>query len=88
MNRDKLIDLFSEHPDLLNMESADDAPSPEWTNKTEKALSLTLPDDYKWFLSNFGDGDICGDEIYSIYCMADSHNKCNIVNFFMRNIGK
>ncbi|MDB6375267.1 SMI1/KNR4 family protein [Photorhabdus bodei] len=69
MNRDELIDLFAEHPDLLNMGSAGDAPSPEWINKTEKALSLTLPDDYKWFLNNFGGGDICGDEIYSIYCI-------------------
>ncbi|MBQ4796821.1 SMI1/KNR4 family protein, partial [Pectobacterium versatile] len=27
------------------------------------------PEDYKWFLSEFGGGDICGEEIYSIYCL-------------------
>ncbi|KLU14849.1 MULTISPECIES: SMI1/KNR4 family protein [Xenorhabdus] len=69
MNRVKLLDLFAQHSDLLNMGSTDDAPSTEWIEKAESALSLVLPNDYKWFLENFGGGDICGDEIYSIYCI-------------------
>ncbi|CDG17529.1 SMI1/KNR4 family protein [Xenorhabdus doucetiae] len=69
MNREKLLDLFVQHSDLLNMGNTDDAPSTEWIEKAESALSLTLPDDYKWFLGRFGGGDICGDEIYSIYCI-------------------
>lgn len=69
MSKDELIKLFNQKSDFLNMGSAEDAPSTEWIEKAEKALSVQLPDDYKWFLNTFGGGDICGEEIYSIYCM-------------------
>lgn len=67
MNKDELLKAFEKHSDLLNMGSSEDAPSLEWVDKAEKALKIKLPEDYKWFLNNFGGGDICGEEIYSIY---------------------
>lgn len=69
MDREKLIELFEEYSDLINMGTADDAPSNDWINAAEKALLVSFPDDYKWFLKNYGGGDICGEEIYSIYCL-------------------
>jgi hypothetical protein len=35
--------------------------------QAEFALGFQLPKSYKWFLSTYACGDICGDEIYSIY---------------------
>lgn len=69
MDREKLIELFEEYSDLINMGTADDAPSNYWINAAEKALLVSFPADYKWFLNNYGGGDICGEEIYSIYCL-------------------
>lgn len=69
MDREKLIELFEEYSDLINMGTADDAPSNDWINAAEKALLVSFPDDYKWFLNNYGGGDICGEEIFSIYCL-------------------
>ncbi|MGJ7065952.1 SMI1/KNR4 family protein [Morganella morganii] len=69
MKKEELIDLFNEHADLINMGTSVDAPGQEWIDAAEKALSVNFPDDYKWFLNNYGGGDICGEEIYSIYCL-------------------
>ena len=67
MNRNNLLNLIKEHEDIANFGTADDAPTSEWINKAEQTLGVVLPDDYKWFLSEFGGGEICGEEIYSIY---------------------
>lgn len=69
MDREKLIELFEEYSDLINMGTADDAPGNDWINAAEKALLVSFAADYKWFLNNYGGGDICGEEIYSIYCL-------------------
>ena len=69
MNREELIELFEKYSDLINMGTSDDAPDNDWIDAAEKALLVRLPADYKWFLNNYGGGDICGEEIYSIYCL-------------------
>lgn len=69
MNREELIELFEKYSDLINMGTSDDAPGNDWIDAAEKALSVSFPADYKWFLNNYGGGDICGEEIYSIYCL-------------------
>ena len=69
MNREELIELFEKYSDLINMGTSDDAPDNDWIDAAEKALLVSLPADYKWFLNNYGGGDICGEEIYSIYCL-------------------
>lgn len=69
MNRENLIHLFEKHSNLINMGTSDNAPGNDWINAAEKALSVNFPADYKWFLNNYGGGDICGEEIYSIYCL-------------------
>ncbi|ELY3985967.1 SMI1/KNR4 family protein [Cronobacter muytjensii] len=69
MNREEIVNLFETHADLINMGTPVDAPDSSWIEAAEKALSVTLPSDYIWFLNNYGGGDICGEEIYSIYCL-------------------
>lgn len=44
------------------------APTEEWIKRAEERLNNPLPPSYKWFLMNYGRGEINGEEIYSIYC--------------------
>ncbi|MBP2623221.1 SMI1/KNR4 family protein [Streptococcus oricebi] len=52
-----------------NVEFADfgEGISKEWVNKAEQALNVTFPNSYKWWLENYGGGEIDGDEIFSVY---------------------
>ena len=38
-----------------------------WITRAEEALGFPLPESYKWWLRNFGGGEIGGEEIFSIY---------------------
>lgn len=69
MKKDDFLELVEKHSDLVNMGTSEDAPGEEWIDAAQKAMSVSLPEEYKWYLNNFGGGDICGEEIYSIYCM-------------------
>ncbi|MFP6833830.1 MAG: SMI1/KNR4 family protein [Porticoccaceae bacterium] len=40
-----------------------------WIDKAEKHIGFLFPEQYKWWLRNFGGGEIEGEEIYSIYEM-------------------
>jgi hypothetical protein len=52
-----------------NVEFADfgDGVSEEWIKKAENRLGFELPNTYKWWLKNYGGGEIYGEEIFSIY---------------------
>ena len=52
-----------------NVEFADfgDGVSEEWIKKAEIRLGFELPNTYKWWLKNYGGGEIYGEEIFSIY---------------------
>ena len=41
--------------------------SEEWISKAEERLGFELPKTYKWWLKNYGGGEIYGEEIFSIY---------------------
>lgn len=69
MKRNELKKELEKHENFINFGSSDDSPGLEWIGKAEKELGIVLPDDYKWFLNEYGGGEICGEEIYSIYCM-------------------
>lgn len=49
--------------------SRKNAPTPDWIAKAEDALGSALPPSFRWFLENYGGGEIHGDEVYSIYQM-------------------
>ena len=41
--------------------------SPEWVKSAEEALDFSFPPTYRWWLLNYGGGEIGGEEIFSIY---------------------
>lgn len=41
--------------------------SEKWIQLAEERLSIILPESYKWWLRNYGGGEIYGEEIYGIY---------------------
>lgn len=49
--------------------TTEQAPSSDWVMKAEAALGCALPASYRWFLANYGGGEIHGDEVFSIYQM-------------------
>lgn len=53
----------------VKLGSAKNAPSAEWLEKAETRLGKPLAPSYKWFLTNYGGGEIGGEEIFSIYGM-------------------
>lgn len=53
--------------DLVDFADFGNGVSLVWINKAEDYLGFSLPDSYKWWLLNYGGGEICGEEIYSIY---------------------
>ncbi len=44
-----------------------DGVSEEWILRAESALGVRLPPSYRWWLRNYGGGEIGGEEIYSVY---------------------
>lgn len=67
MTKDQLIIELNRHADLVNLGTRADAPSEDWISSAEQRLGVNLPEEYKWFLREFGGGEICGEEVYSIY---------------------
>lgn len=67
MNRYDEIKTLIEQ--ATNVEFADfgDGVSEEWIKKAEIRLGFELPNTYKWWLKNYGGGEIYGEEIFSIY---------------------
>ncbi len=64
----KLVELIENSRDKgVDFGTHEDAPTPELIIMAEQRLSLPLPPSYKWFLSNYGGGEVFGEEIYSIY---------------------
>lgn len=41
--------------------------SQEWVERAENRLGVKFPISYKWWLMNFGGGEVFGDEIFSVY---------------------
>lgn len=65
----KLASLIEGSGDCVQFGTAENAPGEEWVQKAEQRLGVRLPKTYLWFLSNYGGGEIGGDEVYSIYGM-------------------
>ncbi|NIZ00958.1 SMI1/KNR4 family protein [Thalassospira lucentensis] len=68
MTFNELKKFISENSgDSIEFGSKEHAPSAEWILKAEEALGWDFPFSYRWFLENYGGGEIHGDEICSIY---------------------
>jgi hypothetical protein len=58
----------------------------EQIKQVESQLEIKLPKDYVWWLSQYNGGEVCGDELYSIYSTRVHGdllhmNKINRLNF-------
>lgn len=83
---DEVKRLISSHRSIVEFGLPTDAVEEEWIAKAEIALNRSLPDSYKWFLRNYGGGEIGGEEIYSIYGMPfESVNGGDIVFQYLSN---
>lgn len=69
MNRfDAIRNLIRENPHTVNFAEFGDGTSSGWINRAELAIGFALPPTYKWWLRNYGGGEVGGEEIYSVYC--------------------
>jgi hypothetical protein len=60
----KIIENESENVDFGDIECG---ATDEMIKTAEKELCVPLPESYKWWLKNYGGGEVFGYEIYSIY---------------------
>jgi antitoxin YobK len=68
MNKyDEIQKLIVEAGDSVEFADYGDGISEEWIIKAENRLGFELPNSYKWWLRNYGGGEIYGEEIFSIY---------------------
>jgi hypothetical protein len=69
MNRyDELREAIEANPDIVEFADFGNGVSDEWIERAESALGFRLPETYKWWLRNYGGGEVGGEEVYSIYC--------------------
>jgi hypothetical protein len=68
MNKyDEIQKIIAESESFVEFANFGDGISGEWIKKAEECLGFVLPTSYKWWLKNYGGGEIYGEEIYSIY---------------------
>lgn len=64
---EEIIELILQSSDAAEFADFGDGVSGVWIDKAEVRLGFELPESYKWWLRNYGGGEICGEEIFSIY---------------------
>jgi hypothetical protein len=52
---------------LVNFGNASSSPSDSWVAQRESEAGTSFPPSYKWWLKNFGGGEIGGEEVFSVY---------------------
>ena len=68
MNKyDEIKKIIEEAEDGVDFADFGNGVSEEWISKAEERLGFELPETYKWWLKNYGGGEIYGEEIFSIY---------------------
>jgi len=62
-----VVELFNAHSDIVNFGTSENAVDDDWIRKAESTLGVKLTPSYVWFLKNYTDGEIGGEEMFSIY---------------------
>jgi len=52
---------------FLNFGAFGNGVSSEWIGIRERELGIAFPPSYKWWLQNYGGGEINGEEVYSVF---------------------
>jgi hypothetical protein len=60
-------ELIQKHFSIVEFADFGEGVSDDWIDKAEVAIGLTFPQSYRWWLHNYGGGEIGGEEIFSIY---------------------
>lgn len=63
----EIIELIRKAGEGIDFAPFGEGISEEWIKKAEKRLNAEFPITYKWWLSNYGGGEVYGEEIYSVY---------------------
>lgn len=64
---DEIKQLIADNHKIVRFADFGDGIDQKWIDRAEEALGFSLPESYKWWLRNFGGGEIGGEEIFSIY---------------------
>jgi hypothetical protein len=64
---EEIKQIIANSLDIVDFADFGDGISEEWIEKAESRLGINLPNSYKWWLKNYNGGEICGQEIFSIY---------------------
>jgi antitoxin YobK len=64
---EELREFIDTNSSVVEFADYGDGINEEWIRRAEAALGFSLPKDYKWWLRNYGGGEIGGEEIFSIY---------------------
>ena len=63
----RVVDLINAHKSIVEFAPFGKGVSQEWIEKAEIAIGMPVPISYKWWLRNYGGGEIGGEEIFSVY---------------------
>ncbi len=63
----KIAKLIQDNRSVVEFADFGDGVSLDWIIKAEIAIGHPLPESYKWWLLNYGGGEIGGEEIFSVY---------------------
>ena len=64
---EKIKKLIEENADIVEFGDFGEGVSEEWACKAEKCLGMAFPPPYRWWLLNYGGGEIAGEEVFSVY---------------------
>lgn len=59
--------MVASHGDFVAFGEASDAVSEAWLNSAESRLGVKFSLSYRWFLRRYNGGEICGEEVFSVY---------------------
>lgn len=63
----RIIALIERNRSVADFADFGDGVRPEWIAAAEKAIGSPLPESYRWWLANYGGGEIGGEEVFSVY---------------------
>jgi hypothetical protein len=64
---DDIQRIIAQSESFVEFADFGDGITEDWIKRAEERLGFELPNSYKWWLQNYGGGEIYGEEIYSIY---------------------
>ncbi|MDX9721935.1 MAG: SMI1/KNR4 family protein [Myxococcota bacterium] len=62
--------LIEEHREVVNFAQFGSGTDESLLQQAESTLGFLFPPSYRWWLQNYGGGEICGEEIFSVYELA------------------